>query len=104
MASDNQFILYWFDKRQSTKNAIRTPNDIFYMIAITGGVIGSLMGIYCFRHKTKKILFVLYMWIILIVYIGCFYIYFHSDYFKNMAAQLFETSVNYFFSFFESSP
>jgi multisubunit Na+/H+ antiporter MnhC subunit len=47
---------------------------------------------------------VLYMWIILIVYIGCFYIYFHSDYFKNMAAQLFETSVNYFFSFFESTP
>ena len=97
------FFLYWFDKRQSIKNAIRTPNDIFYIIAITGGIIGSLMGVYCFRHKTKKILFVLNLWIILIAYIACFYIYYNYEYFKTYAVQFFETAVTYFFSFFDES-
>ncbi|KPA11360.1 membrane protein containing DUF1294, partial [Candidatus Magnetomorum sp. HK-1] len=62
------FFLYWFDKRQSTKNSIRIPNVIMYILAIFGGIFGTLMGMYCFRHKTKKIVYILNMWVILILY------------------------------------
>jgi len=71
------FFLYWFDKRQSIKNGIRMPNSILYVLAITGGIVGSLTGMYCFRHKTKKIIYILNMWVIFIVYLIVFYAWFN---------------------------
>jgi uncharacterized membrane protein YsdA (DUF1294 family) len=94
------FFLYWFDKRQSIKNGIRIPNMIMYILAITGGIIGTLMGMYCFRHKTKKIIYILNMWVILILYGVAVYAYFHISDIQQYLVQLLDHMKQYIYSFF----
>lgn len=58
------------DKRKAKKHAFRTPESVLFTQAIMGGSIGSIAGMYIFRHKTKHWYFVLFMPLILIVQIG----------------------------------
>ena len=41
------------DKLKAKKNAWRIPERTLLMIAILGGSVGSLLGMYLVRHKTK---------------------------------------------------
>lgn len=52
------FLLMLIDKIKAKKNAWRIPEATLFLIAILGGSIGSLLGMYTFRHKTKHIRFV----------------------------------------------
>jgi len=47
------FLMY-FDKRLALYNRYRISESILLMFSIIGGSIGTLIGIYFFRHKTKK--------------------------------------------------
>jgi len=96
------FFLYWFDKRQSIKNGIRIPNTILYILAITGGIVGSLAGMYCFRHKTKKIIYILNMWVIFILYIIVFCSYFYWSELQILLGDWFEAILNSIYSKFQS--
>lgn len=42
------------DKFKAQKGYYRTPEKTIFMITILGGGIGTITGMYLFRHKTKK--------------------------------------------------
>lgn len=52
------FLLMLIDKIKAKKNAWRIPEATLFLIALLGGSIGSLLGMYTFRHKTRHIRFV----------------------------------------------
>lgn len=64
------FILMGIDKYKAKKRAFRIPEATLFIIAIIGGSIGSIVGMYAFRHKTRHRSFVYGMPFILIVQIA----------------------------------
>ena len=60
----------WLDKRKAQKRKWRIPEKTLFFIAMIGGSIGSIAGMYHFRHKTKHKSFVIGMPMILFVQIG----------------------------------
>lgn len=53
------FLLMFIDKKKAKYDKWRIPEKILITIAILGGSIGGIAGMYLFRHKTKKIKFFL---------------------------------------------
>ena len=47
------------DKRKAKKGSFRIPEATLFSIAIIGGSIGSILGMFLFRHKTKHWYFVI---------------------------------------------
>lgn len=64
------FFLMGIDKRKAIKHAFRIPEATLFLIAIIGGSIGSILGMYTFRHKTRHWYFVYGMPFILILQIA----------------------------------
>ncbi len=52
------FALMGIDKYKAKKRAFRIPEATLFIVAIIGGSIGSILGMYAFRHKTKHWYFV----------------------------------------------
>lgn len=46
------FLLMLIDKRKAIKKKWRIPEATLMTVAALGGSIGSLLGMYTFRHKT----------------------------------------------------
>ena len=63
------FILMLIDKYKAKKNLWRIPEATLMLIAALGGSIGSLMGMYTVRHKTKHPKFTIGIPIILVIQI-----------------------------------
>lgn len=53
------FVLMLVDKRKAQKKLWRIPETTLLLSAAIGGSIGSLAGMYTFRHKTKHLKFTL---------------------------------------------
>ncbi|MCH5270052.1 MAG: DUF1294 domain-containing protein [Lachnospiraceae bacterium] len=66
------FCLMGIDKRKAIKGAFRIPEATLFIVALIGGSIGSILGMYTFRHKTRHLLFVYGMPVILILQIILF--------------------------------
>lgn len=64
------FALMGIDKYKAKKRAFRIPEATLFIVAIIGGSIGSILGMYAFRHKTRHRAFVYGMPFILIVQIA----------------------------------
>ena len=47
------YLLMLVDKKKAKKGAWRIPEATLMTVAAIGGSIGSLLGMYHFRHKTK---------------------------------------------------
>ena len=47
------------DKRKAKRGAFRIPEANLFLIALIGGSIGCITGMYTFRHKTKHKSFVI---------------------------------------------
>lgn len=62
------FTMY-IDKKKAKKGRRRIPEKTLFTLAFMGGVIGGIVGMYAFRHKTKKTRFVVGFPAILILYI-----------------------------------
>ena len=58
------------DKRKAQRGAFRIPEATLFAFALLGGSLGSLIGMYVFRHKTKHWYFKWGMPIILILHIA----------------------------------
>ena len=52
------FYAMYNDKLRAKKRAFRIPEATLFAIAIIGGAIGCIAGMYTFRHKTKHWRFV----------------------------------------------
>lgn len=63
------FALMGIDKRKAIKHAFRIPESTLFIVALIGGSIGSIVGMYTFRHKTRHWYFVYGMPFILVVQI-----------------------------------
>lgn len=61
------FMLMYIDKQKSKKHKWRIRERTLFLSAIIGGSIGSLFGMYFFRHKTKHTNFKIGMPIILFI-------------------------------------
>lgn len=70
------FLIMWIDKRKAIKGNWRIPEKTLFIITSLGGGIGTIAGMYTFRHKTQKIAFVIgfpvitILEIIAIIYFG----------------------------------
>ena len=53
------FYVMWSDKRKAKKGRWRIPENTLFLITLLGGGIGTISGMYTFRHKTQKIAFVI---------------------------------------------
>lgn len=53
------FLLMRSDKVRARKNRWRIPEATLMTVAALGGSIGSLLGMYTFRHKTRHLKFTL---------------------------------------------
>ena len=58
------------DKSKAKRGAWRIKEATLFGVSIIGGSIGTLLGMYMFRHKTKHIYFVIGMPLILILLIA----------------------------------
>ncbi|MEH7351476.1 DUF1294 domain-containing protein [Gottfriedia acidiceleris] len=61
------FAIMGIDKSRAKRKAWRIPERILFLFAIIGGSIGSILGMYYFKHKTKHPKFVFGYWIILFI-------------------------------------
>lgn len=64
------FITYGIDKRKAKKNRFRIKEATLLLLALIGGSVGALFGMYTFRHKTKKWYFKFGIPMILILQVG----------------------------------
>lgn len=67
------FIICGYDKLMAIKHKFRIPEDILLFLSFIGGCIGFILGMFIFRHKTKKFKFIalepifLGIWIYIII-------------------------------------
>ncbi len=61
------FLLMGIDKYKAKKRGFRIPEATLFIVALIGGSIGSIVGMYLFRHKTRHRSFVYGMPLILIL-------------------------------------
>lgn len=63
------------DKYKAQKGFWRIPENTLFIVSLLGGSIGTLFGMYKFRHKTKKMKFIigfptiLILQVILLIYL-----------------------------------
>ncbi len=61
------FFLMGYDKHQAKKGGFRVSEATLFATALLGGSIGSILGMYLFRHKTRHWYFVVGMPLILLL-------------------------------------
>ena len=64
------FVLMTVDKYKAKKNLWRIPESTLMTVALIGGSIGSLIGMYTVRHKTKHLKFTIGIPVILVLQIA----------------------------------
>jgi len=64
------FLAMGWDKLCAKREKRRVPEKTLFLLAIIGGSIGSIAGMYAFRHKTKHWYFKIGLPLILILQIA----------------------------------
>ena len=61
------FLIMYIDKQKAKKGKWRIPEKTIFIVTALGGGIGTIAGMYTFRHKTQKVGFVVGLPLITIV-------------------------------------
>jgi uncharacterized membrane protein YsdA (DUF1294 family) len=69
------FLIFGFDKYKAIKSGQRISEKNLHTISFFGGFIGGIFAMFFFRHKIKKLKFILIEISILIFWITIFYFY-----------------------------
>lgn len=51
------FLIMYIDKKKAKNGSWRIPENTIFVVTAIGGGIGTIAGMYKFRHKTKKKIF-----------------------------------------------
>lgn len=70
------FLVMLIDKKKAENGKWRIQEKTIFMVTILGGGIGTILGMYIFRHKTKKLQFTIGLPVITILEIIGFVYYF----------------------------
>lgn len=62
------FFAYWRDKRSAERGAWRTPEQSLHLFELLGGWPGAFLAQRLFRHKTRKLSFLLPFWGIVLLH------------------------------------
>ena len=52
-------LIMFLDKQKAKKDEWRISEKTIFVITMLGGGIGTIAGMYAFRHKTKKLKFII---------------------------------------------
>ena len=72
------FLAMFIDKKKAEKGKWRTKESTLLILALIGGSIGAIIGMYTFHHKTQKSRFfigipiIILLQVLLIIYFICF--------------------------------
>lgn len=69
------FIIFGIDKYKAIKDQWRIKESTLLGLSFIGGTLGGMLGMYVFRHKTKKFYFFLGIPFMMILHVALF-IYF----------------------------
>lgn len=72
------FLTYGYDKAVAGSGHTRVPEHVLLILALAGGTIGALLGMWAFRHKTAKKSFRMRMGLVIgaqIVLVGAYYLW-----------------------------
>ena len=61
------FLAMGVDKWKAKRGAWRIPEKTLFLLTVLGGGVGTISGMYTFRHKTQKVAFTVGMPAILIL-------------------------------------
>lgn len=65
------FAMMGIDKALAKRGAWRVPEKTLFLLALLGGALGGIIGMYFFRHKTRHSSFKAGLPMMLIVNIAC---------------------------------
>ena len=54
LLNGGSLVLMGFDKMSAKVNSERVPEMWFFLISLAGGFLGVILGMFAFRHKTRK--------------------------------------------------
>ncbi len=74
------FLIMFIDKQKAKKGAWRIPEKTIFIITALGGGIGTIAGMYLFRHKTQKLNFIIGLPLITIleIILAIYYLFFNK--------------------------
>ena len=64
------FVAYGWDKRSAANGSRRVPEQTLHILALLGGWPGALLGQRHFRHKTKKLSFLIVFWSVVVLHVA----------------------------------
>ena len=64
------FAAYGLDKQQAINGGRRVPERTLHLLALLGGWPGAILGQRQFRHKTKKLSFLIEFWLIVMLHVA----------------------------------
>lgn len=64
------FFAYGWDKGCAANGSRRVPEQTLHTLALLGGWPGALVGQRYFRHKTKKLSFLIVFWCVVVLHVA----------------------------------
>jgi uncharacterized membrane protein YsdA (DUF1294 family) len=64
------FAAYGLDKWRAVNGSRRVPENTLHILALLGGWPGALLGQWQFRHKTKKMSFLIVFWLVAVLHVA----------------------------------
>ncbi|MFD2908575.1 DUF1294 domain-containing protein [Flavobacterium ardleyense] len=77
------FIIFGYDKQLAKNRTNRISERSLFLLMVFGGIIGGILGMLVFRHKTNKNSFKLVVFGIVILQLAL--LYFGLDFFKRFS-------------------
>lgn len=63
------YVAYGLDKRRASTGGRRVPERTLHVLAFLGGWPGGLLAQRQFRHKTKKLSFLIKFWLLVVLHV-----------------------------------
>lgn len=63
------YVIYKVDKVKAINNKYRIKESTLLLFSFIGGSIGALLAMYIIRHKNKKIKFIFFNWLFLLIHL-----------------------------------